>query len=172
MNIKNYYQAVLSGCRGWMIGAGDLKKIGFSGAYKFKIDEDKYAPFLLPLENQPDDEVWECFRKKAEKEADKVSDYIVEKWIANPTADPNFVQQHLDGALQAILKSNTNMEQQESKLEITCSIEEILQAIADYLKKFDEKARNEKKFECFQKINHFLKINVKNEGINYITRTM
>lgn len=140
---------------GWMIGAGDLKKIGFSGAYKFKIDEDKYAPFLLPLENQPDDEVWECFRKKAEKEADKVSDYIVEKWIANPTADPNFVQQHLDGALQAILKSNTNMEQQESKLEITCSIEEILQAIADYLKKFDEKARNEKKFEWFPKNKSF-----------------
>ncbi len=44
-DIKNYYQAVLSGCRGWMIGAGDLKKIGFSEAYKFKIDEDKYAPF-------------------------------------------------------------------------------------------------------------------------------
>lgn len=185
-DIKNYYQAVLSGCRGWMIGAGDLEKIGFSEAYKFKIDEDKYAPFLLPLENQPDDEVWKCFRtkakkkakkkadKKADKEADKeedkeedkekVSNYIVKKWIANPTADPNFVQQHLDGALQAILESNTNMKQQESKLEITCSIEEILQAIADYLKKFDEKARNEKKFECFQKINHFLKINVKNEG--------
>ena len=65
--------------------------------------------------------------KKADKEADKeedkeedkekVSNYIVKKWIANPTADPNFVQQHLDGALQAILESNTNMKQQESKLE-------------------------------------------------------
>ena len=89
--------------------------------------------------------------KKSRKRQIKGSDYIVEKWIANPTADPNFVQQHLDGALQATLESNTDMEQQEYKLEITCSIEEILQAIADYLKKFDEKARNEKKFECFQK---------------------